>query len=128
MEHTDFVKFGDSARLSASLMYVPLQREGEPLGVLSIQSYTPNAYTAEDLQTLQALADHCGGALERIRAEQSLQEAHDRLERAGPGADLGIGGGERGVARERGAPAAGARGVQRGDLVLGRGQQHFDMG
>ena len=73
--------FGDASRPSASIMCVPLRQEGRPVGVLSIQSYTPNAYTREDLQTLQALADHCGGALERIRAEAALREAHYTLER-----------------------------------------------
>ena len=76
----DFIKFGDKSRLSASLMYVPLRPEGRVVGVLSIQSYTPNAYTQEDLRTLQALADHCAGALERIWAEAALREAHDKLE------------------------------------------------
>ena len=33
-----------------------------------------NAYTQDDLITLQALADHCGGALERIRAEAENQK------------------------------------------------------
>jgi PAS domain S-box-containing protein len=77
----DFVAFGDVSRLSATLMYVPLRWEGRAVGVLSIQSYTPNAYTREDLRTLQALADYCGGALERIRASQALRDAHGELER-----------------------------------------------
>ena len=58
-----------------------MRREGQAVGVLSIQSYTPDAYTQEDLRTLQALADYCAGALERIRAEAALREAHDELER-----------------------------------------------
>ncbi len=79
-EGTEFVRFGDASRLSASLMYVALRRDGQPIGVLSLQSYTPNAYTQDDLRTLQALADHCAGALDRIRAETALREAHDKLE------------------------------------------------
>jgi PAS domain S-box-containing protein len=74
----DFVPFGDTSRLSASMMYVPLRREGQPVGVLAIYSYTPNAYTRADLLTLQALADHFGGALERIQAEASLRESEER--------------------------------------------------
>ncbi len=62
--------FGDTTRPSASLMYVPIRWRGQAIGVLSIQSYTPSAFTEEDLQTLQGLADHCGGALERIQSEQ----------------------------------------------------------
>ena len=81
MQGTQFVRFGDTSRLSASLMCVALRREGQPIGILSIQSYTHDAYTQEDLRTLQALADHCAGALERLRAEQALQQ-REELNRA----------------------------------------------
>jgi PAS domain S-box-containing protein len=70
----EFVPFGDTSRPSASLMYVCVRNGPKIIGVLSIQSYTPNAYTEDDLNTLQALADHCGGALERIRAEAESQK------------------------------------------------------
>ena len=70
----DTVRFGDVSRPSASIMYVPMRREGQPVGVLSIQSYTVDAYSQEDLRTIQALADYCAGALARIRTEQALQQ------------------------------------------------------
>ena len=70
---------GDTSRPSASLMYVPLVASGEAIGVLSIQSYRANAYTVEDLNLLQALAEHCGGALERLRAEAAARESDDHL-------------------------------------------------
>jgi len=38
-----------------------------------------DACTEEDLGTLRTLADHCGGALERIRAEAALAESNERL-------------------------------------------------
>jgi len=79
-QRSEFVAFGDMERLSASLMYAPLRREGQTVGVLSIQSYAFNAYTPDDLQTLQALADYCGGALQRIQAEALLRAAHAELE------------------------------------------------
>lgn len=76
--------FGDIARQSEALMFVPIRRGTVTIGVLSIQSYTPNAYTQDDLQTLQGLADHCGGALARILTQEALHEAeqeHQELER-----------------------------------------------
>jgi PAS domain S-box-containing protein len=82
MKASDSVMFGDTSRLSASLMCVPIRQRGEPVGVLSIQSYRPNAFTPADLQTLQGLADHCGGALERIRAEEQLREQAALLDAA----------------------------------------------
>lgn len=75
----DAFPFGDETRPSASLMYVPVRKDSQVIGLLSIQSYTPNAYTAADLDTLQALADHCGGVLERVHAEAALAESAERL-------------------------------------------------
>gem|GEM_PF-315232 len=71
--------FGDAARPSASLMFVPIRHRDEVVGFLSIQSYTPNAYTETDLGTLQTLADHCGGAFARLRAQESLHKSESQL-------------------------------------------------
>jgi PAS domain S-box-containing protein len=75
------VPFGNTGRPSASLMYVPIRRGDKILGLLSIQSYTPNAYDDNALQLLQTLADQCSGALERIRAEETVRELNEQLER-----------------------------------------------
>lgn len=71
----ELVRFGDLQRPSASLMYVPIRSNRQVVGVLSIQSYTPNTYAERDLQLLQILADHCGDALRRIEISQALQAA-----------------------------------------------------
>jgi len=75
---SDSLPFGDPARRSASLMFVPIRNGPAAVGVLSIQSYTPNAYHRHSLETLQALADHCAGALERIRAQEARDESEAR--------------------------------------------------
>jgi two-component system cell cycle sensor histidine kinase/response regulator CckA len=75
---TTLTPFGDTTRTSASLLFVPIRNGESAIGILSIQSYTPYAYEEQDLQTLQALADHCGGALERIRAEKALRDSEER--------------------------------------------------
>ena len=77
----DLIMFGDTGRRSLSLMFVPIRYGGQPTGILSIQSYTPEAYDDEALATLQELADHCGGAIERLRIEQELRESRDQLAR-----------------------------------------------
>ena len=74
------IRFGDVGRASASLMFAPIRRDKKVVGLLSLQSYAPNAYTRDDLQTLQDLADHCGGALDRIRAEEELRHLNRELE------------------------------------------------
>jgi light-regulated signal transduction histidine kinase (bacteriophytochrome) len=50
------------------------------IGILSIQSYTPNAYDPETLRLLQTLADQCSGALERVRAEERVRQLNEELE------------------------------------------------
>jgi PAS domain S-box-containing protein len=74
------VSFGDTSRPSASLMYVPIRRGANVIGILSIQSYTPDAYNENALRLLQSLADLCGGALERLRAEENLRRLNEQLE------------------------------------------------
>jgi PAS domain S-box-containing protein len=73
------VPIGDATRPSASLMLVPIRNRTKVIGILSIQSYRFRAYDQADLNTLQTLADYCGGALERIRAEQALHESEQRF-------------------------------------------------
>ena len=73
------VRFGDTQRPSASMMFVPVRDGRRVIGILSVQSYEPEAYNSEDLLTLQSLADHCGGALERIRAQEALRESEQRF-------------------------------------------------
>lgn len=71
--------FGDTSRGSASILCVPIRNGRDTIGVLSIQSYTPRAYDQASLDTLQALADHCGGALDRIKAQEKLRETQEQL-------------------------------------------------
>lgn len=74
-----FRSFGNQRRRSASLMFVPIRHGGAVTGVLSIQSYTARAYTPAALATLQALADHCGGALMRLGAEAARRASEERF-------------------------------------------------
>ena len=67
--------FGDVLRPSASIMMAPIRNRTRSVGILTFQSYTPRAYDEHDLSMLQTLANHCGGALERIRAEQQLKSS-----------------------------------------------------
>jgi PAS domain S-box-containing protein len=75
----DAVPIGNTSRPSASLMLVPVRNCTRVIGILSVQSYTLRAYDQADLHTLQTLADHCGGALERIRAERALRDSEQRF-------------------------------------------------
>jgi PAS domain S-box-containing protein len=74
----DSVPFGDRSRPSAAIMSVPVRHASKVIGILSIQSYTPRAYDDDALNNFQALADHCGEALNRIRAEEELRDSEER--------------------------------------------------
>jgi len=73
------ISFGDKSRLPLSLMFVPVQSQARTIAVLSVQSYSKNAYTSEHLNLLKNLADHCAGALERIWAQEALADMAERL-------------------------------------------------
>ncbi len=69
----DILPFGNLKRLSASILIVPIRNGQRVIGVLSLNSYTHHAYNRADLAALQSLADHCGGAFERINAQAALR-------------------------------------------------------
>lgn len=71
--------FGDTSRPSASSMMAPIRNRARAVGIATFQSYKQRAYNEHDLKMLQTLADHCGGALERIRAEQELKSSEMRF-------------------------------------------------
>lgn len=78
-QREDLIAFGDKSRLSASIMIVPIRTGTEVIGIVSIQTYRSLAYNNEDLQTFQDLADHCAGALERVRVQASLEQRNRQL-------------------------------------------------
>ncbi|MBI4664252.1 MAG: PAS domain S-box protein [Verrucomicrobia bacterium] len=76
------VPFGDPGRLSACLMFVPIRHRMKVVGILSIQSYQPQAYNHESLNVLQSLGDLCAGAMARIQAGTALRESEERFSKA----------------------------------------------
>ncbi|HUA38793.1 MAG TPA: PAS domain S-box protein [Candidatus Sulfopaludibacter sp.] len=60
-------------------MLVPVRKGARLIGVLFVQSRVAGAYSGQDLETLQTLADQCGGALERVNAEEALRESQRRF-------------------------------------------------
>ncbi|WP_424950102.1 sensor domain-containing diguanylate cyclase [Deinococcus sp.] len=58
---------------SYSWMGVPLQQGGQPIGVLSIQSYVEEAFTDDDLEFLRLLSTHLGIAIENAQLRERLE-------------------------------------------------------
>jgi PAS domain S-box-containing protein len=75
----DAVPFGDVSRPSASIMTAPVRHASRVIGILSIQSYSRQVYDEMGLGDLQALADHCGEALNRMQAEERLRDSEERF-------------------------------------------------
>jgi len=71
--------FGDVSKPSASIIFAPIRNGSKPVGFVSLHSYSFDAYDAQSLQTLQALADYCGGAWDRIQAQENLQAVEEQL-------------------------------------------------
>lgn len=76
------IPFGDTRKRSKSLIFVPVRKGERGIGVISIQSYREEAYSERDVRTLEALASHCAGALERLRVEAALRIAEQRFAHA----------------------------------------------
>ena len=60
---------------------VPLSRDGVTIGVITVQSYDPDAvFTAADQELLTFVAHHIDSALARKRAQENLKATHAELE------------------------------------------------
>ena len=68
-----------TGRRSQSIIRVPILLGDEALGILSAHSYTPGAYTGEDVEALEAVASLAANALDNIRLAGERREAQDAL-------------------------------------------------
>ncbi|MDT8367990.1 MAG: sensor domain-containing diguanylate cyclase [Longimicrobiales bacterium] len=76
----------DESRVTRSGVCVPLRSGDRVIGALSVQSYEPHAFTDDDLQLLQAIADLASVAIENARHVEALERrAHEagRIEEIG---------------------------------------------
>jgi len=60
---------------SQSLLFVPVRYGGEPIGMLSAQSYTPHAYSQRHLEMLKEIGVQAGIAITNARLNTELREA-----------------------------------------------------
>ena len=59
--------FGDKERPSLSLLYIPMFSREKIIGVLSMQSYTPNLYKESHIRLLESFANLAAIALEKAK-------------------------------------------------------------
>src|SRR5262245_19081510 len=72
-------RFGNTNKFSRSWMGVPLLVGQDAVGVISVQSYTPNLYSEEDLDLLQRLGNVVGVALENVNLAQQQRALSQEL-------------------------------------------------
>ncbi|MBN1475877.1 PAS domain S-box protein [Candidatus Sumerlaeota bacterium] len=68
-------RFGDVERLSRSLLMVPMTVHGWTMGLISAQSYQPDAYTQEDLSLLQGMASFAALSIHNAGLHRETQRA-----------------------------------------------------
>ena len=66
-----------SERVTRSLIAVPMRLRGKIIGMLSVQSYTEDAYTLEDQELLEMLASEAAIALENANLFQQVKRLAD---------------------------------------------------
>ncbi len=64
---------GDMSKVSASLLYAPLRLGERVVGVISAQSYEPNAYSPRDVELLEGIGIHVAVALQNARLFEATQ-------------------------------------------------------
>ena len=69
---------GDTQRISASLIFVPLLTGTQTLGILSIQAYQLNAYNQSNIDLLSSIAHHLAVALENTRLLTETRQTAER--------------------------------------------------
>lgn len=70
---------GKVERRSASLMYVPIAKGNQVIGLLSVQSYSHVDYTERDLGLLEAVATQAATAIENGHLYDEAKRARDEL-------------------------------------------------
>lgn len=58
-----------------SFVYIPLMKNGQPVGVLCISQETPRNWSAVDINLVQDIAQRTWAAVERARAETALAQS-----------------------------------------------------
>ncbi len=69
----DIFHFGDPDQVR-SVLAVPMRRRGKVIGMLSAQSYLPDAYKAEDQHLLEMLASYAAIALDNLKLFREIQK------------------------------------------------------
>ncbi len=68
---------GNKTETTNSLIFAPILSGNEVIGVITIQSYSKNAYTLKHLELLKAMGTYCAIALENSRIHREIFELNN---------------------------------------------------
>ncbi len=72
-------RIGREDRRSASMLYIPVLRGKQVIGLLSVQSYAFNAYTPQDVRLMETIAAQVATAIDNTRLFDSTRRGVERL-------------------------------------------------
>src|SRR5207249_6746273 len=72
-------RIGEVKRRSASMMFVPVMRGKQVIGLVSVQSYALNAYTVPDVRLMETIAAQVATAIDNARLFDSSRRSVERL-------------------------------------------------
>ena len=75
----ELVSAAETENQAGTTMTAPIREGDKVIGIFFIQSRRAHSYSERDLETLQVLADQCGGALQRVRVEEELRHSQRRF-------------------------------------------------
>lgn len=62
-----------------SALWIPLQQEGNTIGLMSVQSFDPNAYAEQDIQLLRSVATQTSLAIANAQLFETIQANNEKL-------------------------------------------------
>src|SRR2546425_1217419 len=68
-------RIGEVNRRSASMLFLPVLRGKQVIGLVSVQSYTLNAYTPQDMRLMETIAAQVATAIDNARLFDSSSQA-----------------------------------------------------
>jgi len=75
----ELVSAAETESQAGTTMMAPIREGAKLIGIFFIQSRQAHSYSERDVETLQVLADQCGGALQRVRVEEELRHSQRRF-------------------------------------------------
>src|SRR3989475_12686317 len=72
-------RIGEVNRRSASMLFLPVLGDKQVIGLVSVQSYTLNAYTSQDMRLMETIAAQVATAIDNARLFESSRRSVERL-------------------------------------------------